>query len=51
VAVPGLAPSRAAFFLLAPDVAWLLALLGAVALAAAAARVWLGLLRLRRGPA
>jgi UPF0716 family protein affecting phage T7 exclusion len=48
VAVPGLAPSRAALYLLAPDVAWLLTVLGAVALLLAAARVWHGLARWRR---
>lgn len=48
VVVPGLAPSRALYFLLAPDVAWLLVGLGAAALLLAAARVWLGLVRLRR---
>ncbi|HEX2143303.1 MAG TPA: serine hydrolase domain-containing protein [Glycomyces sp.] len=48
VAVPGLAPSRTAFFLLAPDVAWLLVGLGVAALLLAAARVWHGAVRLRR---
>jgi CubicO group peptidase (beta-lactamase class C family) len=48
VVVPGLAPSRALFFLLAPDVGWLLVGLGAAAVLLAAARVWVGLVRLRR---
>ena len=47
VAVPGLAPSRTVFFLFAPDVAWLLAVLGAAAVLVAAARIWHGLARLR----
>jgi hypothetical protein len=49
VVVPGLAPSRAFFFLAALDVAWLLVVLGAAAVLVAVARVWLGLGRLRAG--
>lgn len=49
VAVPGLAPSRGLFFLLAPDVAWLLTVLGAAAVLVAAARIWYGCARLRAG--
>jgi CubicO group peptidase (beta-lactamase class C family) len=49
VVVPGLAPSRAFFFLAALDVAWSLVVLGAVAVLVAAARIWLGLARLRAG--
>ncbi|MCC3763185.1 beta-lactamase family protein [Glycomyces sp. TRM65418] len=50
VAVPGLAPSRAVFFLFAPDAAWLLAVLGTLGLLVAAVRLWHGLIRLRRLP-
>jgi CubicO group peptidase (beta-lactamase class C family) len=50
VLAPGLAPSRAAFFGIAPDVAWLLTAVGAAALAAAAARLWAAAARLRRRP-
>jgi CubicO group peptidase (beta-lactamase class C family) len=50
VAVPGLAPSRSLFFLLAPDVAWLLTVLGVAAPLVAAARIWHGLMRLGRKP-
>ncbi|MFC3494789.1 serine hydrolase domain-containing protein [Glycomyces rhizosphaerae] len=49
VVVPGLAPSRVLFFLLAPDVAWLLVVLGAVGSVLAVSRVWLAWVRLRRG--
>lgn len=48
VVVPGLAPSRALFFLLAPDVAWLLVALGVVGSVLAVSRVWLAWVRLRR---
>jgi CubicO group peptidase (beta-lactamase class C family) len=48
VVVPGLAPSRVLFFLLAPDVAWLLVVLGVVGWVLAVSRVWLGWVRLRR---
>ncbi|MEU6249061.1 serine hydrolase domain-containing protein [Glycomyces sp. NPDC047010] len=49
--VPGLAPSRAAFFGMMPDVAWLFTALGTAALIAAAVRVWAGAVLLRRSQA
>ncbi|PRY56973.1 serine hydrolase domain-containing protein [Glycomyces artemisiae] len=48
--VPGLAPSRAAFFGMMPDIAWLFTALGVAALVTAAVRVWAGTVRLRRTP-
>ncbi|MDN3242771.1 serine hydrolase domain-containing protein [Glycomyces tritici] len=50
VVVPGLAPSRVLFFLLAPDVAWLLTVLGVVGVIVAVCRVWLGWVRWRGRP-
>jgi CubicO group peptidase (beta-lactamase class C family) len=50
VAVPGLAPSRVVFFLMAPDVAWLLVGLGVAAGLVAVVRVWSAVARLRTRP-
>jgi CubicO group peptidase (beta-lactamase class C family) len=50
VLVPGLAPSRAALFGMALDVAWLLTAVGAAALVTAAVRIWASAVRLRRRP-
>lgn len=50
VAVPGLAPSRVVFFLMAPDVAWLLAGLGVAAGLVAVVRVWSAVAWLRTRP-
>jgi uncharacterized membrane protein YcjF (UPF0283 family) len=47
VAVPGMAPSRTLFQLMAPDLAWGLYALAVVALVLAVVRVWLGAVRLR----
>ncbi|GAA1693906.1 serine hydrolase domain-containing protein [Glycomyces endophyticus] len=51
VVLPGLAPSRAAFFGMALDVAWLVTAVGAAAVLAAAVRIWAAAVRLRRRPA
>lgn len=48
VFAPGMAPSREAFFLLLPDVAWLATALGVTFALLAVLRVWYAALRLRR---
>jgi hypothetical protein len=45
-----LAPSRVVFFLMAPDVAWLLVGLGVAAGLVAVVRVWSAVARLRTRP-
>jgi CubicO group peptidase (beta-lactamase class C family) len=47
VVVPGLAPSRVVFFLMAPDVGWLLVALGVSGVLVGVVRLWSGVVRLR----